>query len=785
MDKSFVSIGIVMAFVFAIMGITPRVMTDGDNAESESEDSGYTYEEPECSYADMLNNYYELNNYDVFIIDEGESMRISVADSYGNNTEYLINDDKLCSTKYTDTFSGGEILNSYEYDSLGNLISIDNNENGEYVFEYDGEDFISGAYNGNTQYINSYGEYGNLIFREYSNGNTLEYIYDDVGRLSELIVDGESLYSFVYENEDINSNDNYTVTKTEQSTDIVTQYRYESGVLTEVVDLYGTLINSYDGSGTIVEKNYDYFSYPHRTEYNDNNVIFDYGSISYTEGLDERITTKAIESDSGASIITNIDYYTYDNRPLYVDNNGHRFDYLYDVNNNLIGITYSDGNYIDYEYDFGNRLISEIINGREYCYFYDESGNMISKTIDGQECIYAEYDNDDKLIKMSDEIIYYDFVGNPLNYNGYELGWGRGRQLISVQKDGTNIKYFYDENGYRTKKIVDEKATYFVYDEAKVIYEKTDDYLIYYIYGLDDELMGFGIEGCDDVGTYYYMKDGLNNIIAIADSSGDFVVTYDYDAYGNILEIQGDKALTIGKINPYRYRGYRYDNETGLYFLNSRYYNPVLGRFINADDISMVQQYAENVNYNLYSYAYANPIKYTDNDGNSAITIGGITIGIGKIIIISATVAIAFFMIFFPNEFAEICSTSYSALVKFFKACQERATSFWEKITKPQKPNSHHIVAKTAKDAKPSRDILENAYIDPVTDMRNRVDLKQRFHQKLHTKKYYDAVNSVFAVYKDKPKDRYTGHYYPDTVKSVANRLFTLKVLLSTINFFQ
>ncbi len=95
-----------------------------------------------------------------------------------------------------------------------------------------------------------------------------------------------------------------------------------------------------------------------------------------------------------------------------------------------------------------------------------------------------------------------------------------------------------------------------------------------------DGLYGFALNGAE----YYYLRNGQNDITGILDTDGNEVVSYRYDTWGKLLEITGPLAETVGAQNPYRYRGYRYDTETGLYYLNSRYYDPELGRFINADD---------------------------------------------------------------------------------------------------------------------------------------------------------------------------------------------------------
>ena len=79
-------------------------------------------------------------------------------------------------------------------------------------------------------------------------------------------------------------------------------------------------------------------------------------------------------------------------------------------------------------------------------------------------------------------------------------------------------------------------------------------------------------------------------MVALLNTSGSPVVAYTYDAWGKLLSTGGDLATTLGVLNPLRYRGYVYDSETGLYYLQSRYYDPQIGRFINADQFASTGQ---------------------------------------------------------------------------------------------------------------------------------------------------------------------------------------------------
>lgn len=239
----------------------------------------------------------------------------------------------------------------------------------------------------------------------------------------------------------------------------------------------------------------------------------------------------------------------------------------------------------------------------------------------------------DQLVSYNGETFEYDELGNPTTCRGETFVWN-GRQLVQLG----DCKYTYNASGIRTSKIVNGIKTKFYLNGNKIL-AQDDGNKIYYHYGTDG-IVGFTLKLSDTIiYEYTYKKNIQGDIIGIYDSNNVLICKYIYDAWGNhktlILSNNGEyidisstsdytninnNYIFIATLNPFRYRGYYFDTDTGLYYLNSRYYDPELGRFINADSLDNID--TENLNgFNLYMYCADNPVNYFDPNGEFLFTL--------------------------------------------------------------------------------------------------------------------------------------------------------------------
>ena len=322
--------------------------------------------------------------------------------------------------------------------------------------------------------------------------------------------------------------------------------------------------------------------------------------------------------------------------------------YEYDVMGNITkvrsGPRKSGTDQIDYDrtdatyaYDSKGQLVRENNNtsGQTVTYEYDAGGNLKTKKIyayttatdlsikEPTKTIDYTYDSTwkDQLLSYDGDAITYDGIGNPLTYRGATLDW-RGRELKSLTKDGTTISYVYGTDGLRTKKTVGNEVHEYYYSGGKLAYEKRGAEEYYYIYDFEGNLSRIGHFDASGTRTVYYPVTNVRgDVQAIFDASGNLKAEYTYDAWGNVTEIKDASGAdisdqsNIGHLNRIRYRGYYYDVETGFYYVSSRYYDPEVGRFLNADDTDILEVQSDLYDKNLYAYCDNNPVMRKDTTG--------------------------------------------------------------------------------------------------------------------------------------------------------------------------
>ena len=296
-------------------------------------------------------------------------------------------------------------------------------------------------------------------------------------------------------------------------------------------------------------------------------------------------------------------------------------------------------------------------------YTYDDAGNLLTKkeyaltaanatpTTLYSTVTYGYNDADwgDLLTSYGGDSITYDEIGNPIkienpdNYgNEIFMEWD-GRELTQYYVSSIvpyNIcTYTYNDEGIRTSKTVDGVTHYYYLSGSQIIAEEWNNILCLYLYDADGSPIGMQYRNVDmtegSFCTYWFEKNLQGDIVAVYSDSGVKLRTYTYDAWGNVTETVLSQSGThyYARYNPFRYRGYYYDTETGLYYLQSRYYNPEWGRFLNAD--GYVSTGTGMLGYNMFAYCNNNPIMFTDPTGDFPWLVIGIIVAV-----VAAVVAI-------------------------------------------------------------------------------------------------------------------------------------------------
>ena len=512
-----------------------------------------------------------VNTYDAF----GNKISVSVGNITLSTNHFAPNNGKLTSSTY-----GNGVTVNYFYDQLDRVVQKcdTNNEDPAFLYLYNGLGALSSVTDTATQ-------------------EKISYVYDTVGRPSETRTEkGDNIFRVLYGYDEI-SRPNLLI------------YKY-NGAYTQkystsyIADNRITLFKLNNGQSDVfsIAPMFDTLGrQTSRTLKNGSGAQVDKEVYSFLVGAGGANASTSMVSSVGYygsdSTVDETYTYTYDNlgNIKTVSKNGTQIAaYTYNSFNMLTGYTDADGNTYTYGYSSGKN-ISET---GKYLLFYTDD-----VWLDRVTCI-----TDDASGKVFG--ITYDGIGNTLSYrDGMSFTWKNGRQLATFTQGQTSASYDYNESGIRNKKTVNGVTTTYQLAGSMIVSENRNGNIIQYYYNEAGSVIGLRYNGND----YFFRRNLQGDIIAILNTAGQTVVSYEYDPWGNILSTSGSLASTLGVANPFRYRGYYYDTESGLYYLQTRYYDPAVGRFINADGFTSTGQGL--LGNNMYAYCGNAPVNRKDVSG--------------------------------------------------------------------------------------------------------------------------------------------------------------------------
>ncbi len=548
-------------------------------------------------------------------------------DEYGNTVQITLNSQILVSYSYaagngkisTITYGSGDTI-GYHYDTLDRISSV----------WYNGVESI--------RYI--YGRDGNLIsVEDLTNGKEDLFTYDGYGNLIDYISTVSiSENGFGRNVIEYRETDTYAENNRVYSSNRLVDSRVYGG--TTALTRYRTYNYNPNGFITKITES-DIYNLSNRGLY----------TVEYDQDGIERLSSRKVTKDN---IILRREY-QYDNYNLsyridsvkdYIGHNYNKTIYTYDDAGNITYITYgqenSEYNYratVRYRYDDLNQLIREDngLLGKTYVYYYDNSGNRTCRktfnyttgdtdplTPESTEFYdYYEFHHDatDRISFVGGYSVQYDNIGNPTSYRGNTLTWNR-RSLMSY---GNNT-YTYNSDGIRIQKTVNGVEHHYILNGMQIQAEVIETgKTIYYFYDQFGVPTMFRVDENGTQTWYLYETNIQGDVIGILTTSGTRIATYVYDAWGRVT-VSGSN-LAVANLNPIRYRGYYYDSETQLYYLQSRYYDPATGRFISADGVENLGIAGTLTDKNLFAYCDNNPIMRADEDGEFWGTITGAIFG--------------------------------------------------------------------------------------------------------------------------------------------------------------
>lgn len=533
----------------------------------------------------------------------------------------------------------------YIYDNVGNLIKVINESNVEIDYEYSDTgslqkksfDIYDYYYQEDGQCYrmdiggNKYAEFGHKVETSddnefyydsvsYADGYVEKYKYDINNNLRTKYADDFAFYNISSANEEEIKYSEYENLTSCLITSTTNHYKFlkkdYSGKYYEYK--YEVSLNNVTNARTIIQVNesgyYKTVVNNGVTNFTSNHSNFDY----YVMG-DENSSTQLIKNDSQDILESSVKF----------DENTNSFAKVYDSLELEYQISYDNfGNIItdgvnNYTYNDSGELVKSTGKANA-SYAYDTRGNLLSITDNDKITVFSYDSNHNLLTAINDENITYNENGNIVSKGNTEYEWTHGNLLKKVTGQDFSASYTYDSNGDRISKYTNGVTTKFDIFNGKILEQHDKNNILHFQYS-DETLVGFILNHVQ----YYYVTNLNGDIVAITDANGNLVAKYTYDVWGNVLDIEpfekdNEEQLNVARLNPFRYRGYYYDNESGLYYCNSRYYSPELCRFITPLDYSSIDS-SNKYTLNRYAYCYNSPIVYKGYENSFKATVSNET----------------------------------------------------------------------------------------------------------------------------------------------------------------
>ncbi len=615
---------------------------------------------------------------------DADGNQIAFTDARGNTTSYgydavdrrnqttfvdgttsLVSYDAL-SRKISDTDQAG-ITTQYAYDTLGRLVTVTDALNQITRFGYDEQgNKISqtDAQGRATQW--SYNDLGRESTRNLPLGESERFTYDAVGNLLSKTDFNDETTAFSYDNNNRLIQSVYADGQVETQQYDAVGNRIQSTItlgsdsrtVNYAYDARHRLVQEQQADGTVLAYSYDNEGNRTKLTVSTGGVV---SPIRYSFDALNRLST-VVSADN------HVTRYTYDavgNRSRVSYDNGHQAVYSYHALNRLTSLTHLDSNdaviagfdyglnatgrrtqiveqsgrTTNYSYDGLNRLLTESItdavNGNySASYTYDAVGNRIQSVVDGVTTAFS-YDANDRLLQHGGTTYSYDDNGNTLTEtldgNTKRFTYNANNQLIEVDTAGSITSYQYNSDGIRTGQTTGLETTGYVVDShrdyAQVLQENVNGTeVVSYTYG--DDL----ISQTRDAATHHYHYDGLGSTRYLSDASGALSDSYDYEAFGQLLNEAGSTE------NSYRYAGEQLDSGLDQYYLRARYYNQNTGRFTQQDTYMGNSQ--DPITLHKYLYANVDPANIVDPSGNISLASTGVALNGLGIVVNVATYAV-------------------------------------------------------------------------------------------------------------------------------------------------